>query len=216
VTDFAGSLKPTRLPLDDPSDFSFFFDTSGRRICYVAPERFYKAERETRKAWTDEESERKEPAVTEAMDVFSAGCVIAEVFLEGASLFSLSQLFKYREGEYSVEAQLLAIGDEGIRVSDNLMLVFFESSHVFYDLVNDQTDDFIGRCCPTKLCHAPGKCTRDRVARVFLFILARVRGFCWRAPFYVPFSLVITFHVKCPSLHPFLSSHSHYNNEDAK
>ncbi|KAG2737324.1 kinase-like protein, partial [Suillus brevipes Sb2] len=31
VTDFAGPLKPTRLPLDDPSDFSFFFDTSGRR-----------------------------------------------------------------------------------------------------------------------------------------------------------------------------------------
>lgn len=115
VTDFAGSLKPTRLPLDDPSDFSFFFDTSGRRICYVAPERFYKVEKETRKAWANEEGETKEPAVTEAMDVFSLGCVIAEVFLEGASLFSLSQLFKYREGEYSVEAQLLAICDEGVR-----------------------------------------------------------------------------------------------------
>jgi phosphoinositide-3-kinase regulatory subunit 4 len=119
VTDFAGSLKPTRLPLDDPSDFSFFFDTSGRRICYVAPERFYKVEKESRKAWANEEGETKEPMVTEAMDVFSLGCVIAEVFLEGASLFSLSQLFKYREGEYSVEAQLLAIGDEGIRVSDD-------------------------------------------------------------------------------------------------
>lgn len=119
MTDFAGSLKPTRLPLDDPSDFSFFFDTSGRRICYVAPERFYKVEKETRKAWANEEGETKEPMVTEAMDVFSLGCVIAEVFLEGASLFSLSQLFKYREGEYSVEAQLLAICDEGVRVSDD-------------------------------------------------------------------------------------------------
>ncbi len=28
VTDFASSFKPTYLPLDDPSDFSFFFDTS--------------------------------------------------------------------------------------------------------------------------------------------------------------------------------------------
>jgi phosphoinositide-3-kinase regulatory subunit 4 len=74
-------------------------------------------ERETRTAWANDGGERKEPTVTEAMDVFSAGCVIAEVFLEGASLFSLSQLFKYREGEYSVEAQLSAIGDEGIRVS---------------------------------------------------------------------------------------------------
>lgn len=51
------------------------------------------------------------------MDVFSAGCVIAEVFLEGAPLFTLSQLFKYREGEYSVDTQLAAIDDQGIRVS---------------------------------------------------------------------------------------------------
>jgi len=148
VTDFSGSLKPTRLPLDDPSDFSFFFDTSGRRICYVAPERFYKAERELRRAWTNEEGERKEPAVTEAMDVFSAGCVIAEVFLEGASLFSLSQLFKYREGEYSVETQLSAIGDEGIRVSADRLLVSLKFTRL---LVNDPTDDFIESCCTTKL-----------------------------------------------------------------
>ena len=42
ISDFA-SYKPTYLPLDDPSDFSFFFDTSGRRSCYIAPERFYTA-----------------------------------------------------------------------------------------------------------------------------------------------------------------------------
>lgn len=34
-----------------------------------------------------------------AMDIFSVGCVIAELFLE-APIFSLSQLFKYRQGEY--------------------------------------------------------------------------------------------------------------------
>lgn len=28
---------------DDPADYSFFFDTSSRRTCYIAPERFYKA-----------------------------------------------------------------------------------------------------------------------------------------------------------------------------
>ncbi|KAG6835274.1 hypothetical protein H0H93_003241, partial [Arthromyces matolae] len=42
LSDFA-SYKPTYLPLDDPSDFSFFFDTSGKRTCYIAPERFYTA-----------------------------------------------------------------------------------------------------------------------------------------------------------------------------
>lgn len=105
LTDFA-SYKPTRLPLDDPSDFSFFFDTTGRRTCYIAPERFYK---------TNANVEADKEPVTEAMDIFSAGCVIAEMFLEGAPLFNLSQLFKYREGEYNVDGQLAAIEDEGIR-----------------------------------------------------------------------------------------------------
>lgn len=51
------------------------------------------------------------------MDCFSAGCVIAELFLEGTPLFSLSQLFKYREGELNVDTQLNAIDDVGVRVS---------------------------------------------------------------------------------------------------
>jgi len=33
--------QPTFLPEDYPADFSFFFDTTGRRTCYIAPERFY-------------------------------------------------------------------------------------------------------------------------------------------------------------------------------
>ncbi|KAG6334162.1 hypothetical protein ID866_4928 [Astraeus odoratus] len=107
LTDFA-PYKPTRLPLDDPSDFSFFFDTTGRRTCYVAPERFYKTSENRSGGAVDE-------PVTETMDIFSAGCVIAEMFLEGAPLFTLSQLFKYREGEYSVDGQLAAIEDAGIR-----------------------------------------------------------------------------------------------------
>ncbi|CAH2097622.1 unnamed protein product [Euphydryas editha] len=42
LTDIA-SFKPTFLPDDNPADFSYFFDTSRRRLCYVAPERFVKA-----------------------------------------------------------------------------------------------------------------------------------------------------------------------------
>ncbi|TFY67174.1 hypothetical protein EVJ58_g1791 [Rhodofomes roseus] len=120
LTDFA-SYKPTYLPLDDPSDFSFFFDTSGRRTCYVAPERFYTAAenpaisaKKSRLAMEDGEG-RRDGRVTEAMDCFSAGCVIAELFLEGSPLFTLSQLFKYREGELSVESQLSAIGDDPVK-----------------------------------------------------------------------------------------------------
>ncbi|KAF8065194.1 hypothetical protein FPV67DRAFT_1501752 [Lyophyllum atratum] len=120
LTDFA-SYKPTYLPLDDPSDFSFFFDTSGRRTCYIAPERFYTAStnpeisaKKSKLAMEDAEGKR-DGKVTEAMDCFSAGCVIAELFLEGAPLFTLSQLFKYREGEFNVDTQLAAIDDEGVR-----------------------------------------------------------------------------------------------------
>lgn len=40
LVDFA-PYKPTLLPADNPADFSLFFDTGGRRRCYLAPERFY-------------------------------------------------------------------------------------------------------------------------------------------------------------------------------
>ena len=38
MTDFA-SFKPVDLPADNPADFAYFFDTSGKRKCYIAPER---------------------------------------------------------------------------------------------------------------------------------------------------------------------------------
>lgn len=45
-------------------------------------------------------------------------CVIAELFLEGTSIFSLSQLFKYRSGEYNPDNSLDKIDDENIKVGD--------------------------------------------------------------------------------------------------
>ena len=119
ITDFA-SYKPTFLPLDNPSDFAYFYDTSGRRNCYIAPERFY-----TRA--TGEEIPGRDGKVTEAMDVFSAGCVIAELFLEGSALFTLSQLFKYREGELDIDSCLGPIEDLQIRVRDIMSIVWVET-----------------------------------------------------------------------------------------
>ena len=66
---------------------------SGRRICYLAPERFYiqatNPEKSAKKSKIAmEEIEGKcDGKVTEAMICFSTGCVIAELFLEGAPLF---------------------------------------------------------------------------------------------------------------------------------
>jgi phosphoinositide-3-kinase regulatory subunit 4 len=103
LTDFA-TFKPTYLPADNPADFSYFFDTSGRRICYVAPERFL-----------DAGEKRGDSKLTDEMDIFSLGCVIAELFLEGTALFTLSQLFKYRSGEYDPAPYLARIEDVEIR-----------------------------------------------------------------------------------------------------
>lgn len=104
LSDFSSSFKPTFLPEDNPADFSFYFDTSGRRTCYLAPERFLVA--------GEDPGDRQ---VNWAMDVFSAGCVIAELFLE-SPIFTLSQMYKYRKGEYSPEhSQLAKIEDSDIR-----------------------------------------------------------------------------------------------------
>lgn len=100
MSDFA-SYKPVFIPEDDPSQFSFCFDTSQRRSCYVAPERFHG------------NVDVIEGGLTSAMDIFSLGCVIAELFLEGTHIFSLAQLFKYRKGEYS--PNLNGIENENVR-----------------------------------------------------------------------------------------------------
>lgn len=42
--------------------------------------------------------------------------MIAELFLEGTSMFTLSQLFKYRSGDYNPETSLEKIEDQHIRV----------------------------------------------------------------------------------------------------
>ncbi|KAH9453270.1 hypothetical protein Pst134EA_024154 [Puccinia striiformis f. sp. tritici] len=107
ITDFSSTFKPTYLPEDDPADFSYFFDTSSRRSCYLAPERFYSTETEIEVTTKSQ--------VVESMDVFGLGCVIGELFTEGSSPFDLSQMFNYKSGEYSVEPYLRGIADEKIR-----------------------------------------------------------------------------------------------------
>ncbi|XP_048320869.2 serine/threonine-protein kinase VPS15 isoform X2 [Ziziphus jujuba] len=106
LADFA-SFKPTYIPYDDPSDFSFFFDTGGRRICYLAPERFYEHGGEMQVA--------QDAPLRPSMDIFAVGCVIAELFLEGQPLFELSQLLAYRRGQYDPSQHLEKIPDFGVR-----------------------------------------------------------------------------------------------------
>ena len=104
LTDFSAAFKPTTLPEDNPADFSFYFDTSSRRICYIAPERF-----------TSQSTDEVPDELNWAMDMFSVGCAIAELFLEGP-IFTLSQIFKYRSGDYNPEeAHINKIDDPEVR-----------------------------------------------------------------------------------------------------
>ncbi|KAI5463101.1 hypothetical protein BGZ63DRAFT_353125 [Mariannaea sp. PMI_226] len=105
LSDFSSAYKPVMLPDDNPADFSYFFDTSSRRTCYIAPERFY----------ASGEAPPRKAKMTWAMDIFSAGCVIAQLFLE-SEIFSLAQLYKYRRGEYDpVITHLSVISDKDVR-----------------------------------------------------------------------------------------------------
>jgi phosphoinositide-3-kinase regulatory subunit 4 len=133
ITDFASSFKPTFLPLNDPSDFSYFYDSSGRRTCYIAPERFYTEDspiaEEKRQAiasitaegtgsWLNAGIGKRDGKVTEQMDIFAAGCVLLEMWADGASVFTLSEMYAYREGKYSeLDGVLASIEDLSVRVS---------------------------------------------------------------------------------------------------
>jgi phosphoinositide-3-kinase regulatory subunit 4 len=123
LADFSSSYKPAHLPEDNPADFSFYFDLSGRRTCYLAPERFLASGQQP----------EVEGEVNWAMDIFSVGCVIAELFLE-APIFSLSQLFKYRQGEYNPENSYLSkIQDSSVRELITHMIQVDPSSRMSAD-----------------------------------------------------------------------------------
>ncbi len=134
VTDFASSFKKTYLQLTDPADFNFFYDSSGRRTCYIAPERFYADDSDIAKekhmaesmSGTDLGGSRllsnagigkRDGRVTEEMDVFSAGCVLLEMWTDGNGVFDLGELYAYRAGNASgVQALLDGLAEPAVKV----------------------------------------------------------------------------------------------------
>ncbi|RWA12643.1 hypothetical protein EKO27_g2476 [Xylaria grammica] len=179
LTDFTGSFKPAKLPDNNPATYSYFFDLSGRRICYIAPERFVEQ--------IQNPQELEGHHLTWSMDIFSAGCVIAEVFLE-TPIFSLSQMFKYRRGEYDpVISHLSRIPDQGLREMLSSMIqrdpekrysaeqylhfykdkifpeYFYSFLHQYMELITDPTS---GRAPVTGAFKNLGEAD-DRIDRVF-------------------------------------------------
>ncbi|KAI8872504.1 hypothetical protein GQ42DRAFT_143384 [Ramicandelaber brevisporus] len=111
LTDFA-SFKPVCLPSDNPADYSFFFDTSSRHACYLAPERFYDSS--TVNAVSQ--------PLTPAMDIFSLGCVLMELFLDGSPLFTLARLLQYRSNSLNITESIEAVSHPGMRALLDKML----------------------------------------------------------------------------------------------
>ncbi|VDM51815.1 unnamed protein product [Angiostrongylus costaricensis] len=109
--------KLTRDLEDNPSSFTFFFDTSRHQHCYLAPERFLSS--------VDYEINHKEKgdewlfgSLEHSMDLFAAGCVVYELLHEsGKPPFSYGELCNYKlmsdsEAAAFVERLLLSIAPQ--------------------------------------------------------------------------------------------------------
>ncbi|XP_055329970.1 phosphoinositide 3-kinase regulatory subunit 4-like isoform X2 [Paramacrobiotus metropolitanus] len=121
LVDFA-SYKPTYLPDGDPADFNYFFDTSRRRTCYIAPERFLRGVAESVDVISskinlpDQQQEVRMGALDWSMDIFSVGCVFLEFFGDGEAPFDLSKLLAYRNGEFYPSDAIKKVESEDLRV----------------------------------------------------------------------------------------------------
>ncbi|CAD5215397.1 unnamed protein product [Bursaphelenchus xylophilus] len=95
LTDFA-PFKPSFVPYDNPSSFTYFFDTSRRRTCYLAPERFKRAEDLAYCSKSISDITCISEGLTHEMDIFAMGCVLVELLTDGRYVaFNLSQAIDY-------------------------------------------------------------------------------------------------------------------------
>jgi len=91
--------KPTYLPIDDLQWYkNYFGELDNTNRCYIAPERF--VQRNVYDEWKRGTKNLPEDIKhKQKMDIFSAGCVIAEILLDRGCLFDLARLKQYRRHE---------------------------------------------------------------------------------------------------------------------
>ncbi|PAV76065.1 hypothetical protein WR25_02868 [Diploscapter pachys] len=105
ICDFA-PFKPSFLPHDNPSSFNFFFDTSRRQSCYLAPERFLSTA-DYDKLFAEKKEDWLFGSLSPEMDMFSAGCVVYELLCDGQPAFTYGELCKYKAMSGSEAAAFL-------------------------------------------------------------------------------------------------------------
>ncbi|MCP9261460.1 Phosphoinositide 3-kinase regulatory subunit 4 [Dirofilaria immitis] len=121
ITDFA-SFKPASIPSDDPSYFTFFFDTSLRLSCYLAPERFCTSQELNLHPTLPGEFMDVSKGLTHAMDIFSLGCVLVELFTEGQCPFTYELLTCVQRGGTINDSKIQEQLPEELRSLIGLML----------------------------------------------------------------------------------------------
>jgi serine/threonine protein kinase len=108
ICDFA-TFKPANVSIEDITDYTYYFGTNNTDImkgCYLAPERLVEKNK------INENNEK-----TYQMDVFSAGVIIAELFLE-RTIFDYTGLLNYKKGNknlFNIDEILSNIPQNNIR-----------------------------------------------------------------------------------------------------
>ncbi|KAL3917973.1 MAG: hypothetical protein SGILL_004459, partial [Bacillariaceae sp.] len=113
LIDISSYKARTALPDDDPSEYLYYYQelfnqlgsdsTPREKRCYLAPERFYTPGEQGGDSGA--KAETQQIALTPAMDIFSAGCVIMETFLNGERALDLGDLMEYRKQQSSQTLQ---------------------------------------------------------------------------------------------------------------
>ena len=112
ISDFA-QYKPNYLSSENLGQYQFFFVNKSEKNagCYLAPEKFLPTKSDLPMMPLLEQ--------IQAMDIFSAGCVIAEIFLDGQPLFDRPKLQDYKRKLYNPEELLDTI--EFVEVKNLIM-----------------------------------------------------------------------------------------------
>lgn len=108
-----GFYKPEVLPADNPAEYTTFYVTDRRPRCYIAPERFF-SKRDVGSSTSPNKDFRNSKALPSS-DIFSAGCIIAEIFMDGEPLFDHAAILRYRSMNYDLTPQLNKIADGNVR-----------------------------------------------------------------------------------------------------
>jgi len=118
LADFAW-YAPNYFLEDKIADVKYYYPSAERK-CNLAPEKFIPKDYKDIASlqWNQEQVGKLSPKTLsdlKRMDIFSLGCVMAELLLDGTPLFSYEELLAYRRNEYYPTEKLQRIEDINLR-----------------------------------------------------------------------------------------------------